>query len=93
MAEYSVGEAIGLLMEYSHWTPRVHEARIRSEWELIVGKTIARYTDKILLEGKMLAIYTQVPPLKQELRVSSARLVQSINDYLGVAAITGIVVR
>ncbi len=93
MAQYSVGEAIGLLMEHSHWTPRVHEVRIRSEWEQIVGKTIARYTDKILLEGKTLVIYTQVPPLKQELRISSARLVQSINDYLGEAAVSGILVR
>src|SRR5690606_14275789 len=43
MATYSIGEALSLLLERSKWKPKVHELRMRQEWEQITGKTIAKY--------------------------------------------------
>ena len=42
--QYSIGEALKLLMEKSGWAPKAHELRMREEWEQIAGKTIAKYT-------------------------------------------------
>ena len=83
MGSYSVGEALNMLLERSQWKPKVHELRMRDEWEQIVGKTIARYTRNINLSNKKLTIYTDIAPLKHELQLGKEQLVQKINEYVG----------
>ena len=83
MGSYSVGEALNMLLERSQWKPKVHELRMRDEWEQIVGKTIARYTRNINLSNKKLTIYTDIAPLKHELQLGKEQLVQKINEYFG----------
>ena len=80
MGSYSIGEALKLLLEKSHWAPKVTELRMRDEWEQIVGKTISKYTRNINLYGKVL-IYTDVAPLKQELLLGKDQLIVRINEY------------
>lgn len=92
MGEYSIGDAIKMLMEKSGWKPKATELRLRQEWEQIVGKTIARYTRDIKLYNKKLIIYTDVAPLKQELNMAKQQLMENINQYLGETAITEVVI-
>ncbi len=65
MGQYSIGEAINLLLERSRWKPKVTELRMRQEWEEIVGKTISRYTRNLMLNDTTLTIYSDVAALKQ----------------------------
>jgi predicted nucleic acid-binding Zn ribbon protein len=81
MGSYSIGEALNLMLEKSRWKPKVVELRMRDEWETIVGKTIAKYTRSMALNGKVLTIYTDVAPLKQELLLGREQLVAHINEY------------
>lgn len=41
--------------------------QIEDIWEEIMGKTVARYTDKLQIIGDKLIITTNVAPLKNEL--------------------------
>ena len=93
MGSYSIGEALNLLLEKSHWKPKVVELRMRQEWETIVGKTISKYTRTISLNGKKLIIYTDVAPLKQELLLGKEQLVARINEYFGEAVVDEIIVK
>lgn len=93
MGQYSVGEALQLLMQKSGWKPKVAELRIRQEWEQIAGKTIAKYTRELKVFNGILTIYTDVAPLKQELNMGKQQLMQTINEYLGETAIKEIVVK
>lgn len=93
MGSYSIGEALNLLMEKSHWKPKVVELRMRDEWEQIVGKTIAKYTRNINLYGKVLTIYTDVAPLKQELMLGKDQLVVNINEYFAERVVEEIVIK
>lgn len=93
MGEYSIGEAIKLLMEKSGWKPKVTELRIRNEWEKIVGKTVAKYTRNLKLYNGKLTIYTDVAPLKQELTMGKEQLIQNINEYLGERAIDDVIIK
>lgn len=93
MGQYSIGEAIQLLMQKSGWKPKVHELRIREEWEQIAGKTIARYTRELKLNNGTLYISTDVAPLKQELNMGRQQLMQTINEYLGEQAVREIVIK
>lgn len=93
MGQYSIGEAITRMLEDSRWTPAVNEQRICSEWEQIVGKTVARYTHSLSLNGSTLIITTGIAALKQELLFSKPRLIAHINEHLGSNAVSEIVIR
>ncbi len=93
MGSYSIGEAINLLLEKSKWKPKVTELRIRNDWETIVGKTIAKYTRNLYLNGTVLTVYTDIAPLKQELLLGKEQLMAGINEHLGERAITEIVIK
>ncbi len=81
MGQYSIGEALKLLMEKSGWAPKAHELRMREEWEQIAGKTISKYTRNLYLSGGTLTIYTDVAALKQELLLAKPQLMATINEY------------
>ena len=93
MGSYSIGEAINLLMERSHWKPKIFALRISQEWEQITGKTIARYTRSVNMQGKTLVIYTDVAPLKQEIQFGKEQLITRINEYFNERVVEDIVVK
>lgn len=93
MASYSIGEALSLLLEKSKWKPKVHELRLREEWEQIVGKTVSRYTRNLGLADKKLVIFTDVAVLKTELNYGKAALIESINKHFGEEVVREIVVK
>jgi predicted nucleic acid-binding Zn ribbon protein len=93
MGSYSIAEAINLLLEKSHWKPKVIQVRMTQEWEAIVGKTIAKYTRSISMSGKKLTIYTDVAPLKQELLLGKEQLIANINEYFGERAVEEIIIK
>jgi len=93
MSQYSVGEALNLLMERSNWKPKVIALRMSQEWEAITGKTIAKYTRSVNMNNKTLTIYTDVAPLKQELQLGKEQLIVRINEYFNERVVEDIVIR
>lgn len=93
MGAYSIGEALNIFLERNAWKPKITEIRLQEEWEQIAGKTISKYTRNIYLGGTTLTIYTDVAPLKQELLLGKAQLMERINLYFGDTVITEIQVR
>lgn len=93
MGQYSIGEAINLLLERSRWKPKVTELRMRQEWEEIVGKTISRYTRNLMLNDTTLTIYSDVAALKQELYYGKQQLIERINGHFKERIVTDIVVK
>jgi len=93
MSSYSIGEALNLLLEKSHWKPKVMELRMRDEWEEIVGKTIAKYTRSISLTNKTLIIYSDVAALKQELMLGKDQLKDRLNEYFKERVVDDILIK
>ncbi|MCC6186980.1 MAG: DUF721 domain-containing protein [Chitinophagaceae bacterium] len=93
MAEYSVGDALKRLIAQSGWGDKMYEYRIQSEWEKIVGITIARYTTNIQLRNKVLVISTDVAPLKQELLLGKENLIQKINLHFAETIVLDLKIR
>src|ERR1700712_945858 len=67
MGEYSMGEALQKFLSTSRLKSDVVALQIGDIWEKLMGKTIARATDKIEIHGSTLFIHTYVASLKQEL--------------------------
>jgi len=93
MGEYSLGDAIRKFLDQSRIKGDIQAMQIEELWEQIMGKTIARYTDKLQIINDTLIITTQVAPLKQELIYQKEKIIQRVNEAMGQKVITKIVVQ
>lgn len=71
----------------------VQALQIEDAWEKIMGKTIARYTDKIEIVNSTLFISSSVAPLKNELLYQKAKIIQRVNEALGEKVIKDVVIK
>lgn len=92
MGTYSLGDAIKLFLDQSRLKGPVQALKIEEVWEQIMGKTIARYTEKIQLHGSKLYITTYVAPLKQELAYQKELIIQRVNEVLGENIIKEVII-
>jgi hypothetical protein len=91
--EISLGDALKKYFEHSSLKPGMLDARLREDWEKLMGKTIAKYTDSIELKNKRLIIYTTVSTLKHELSFSKDKIIRLVNGALGEEIVEEIVIR
>ena len=93
MGEFSLGEAMKKFLEGSRLKGSIQAMQIEDAWEDIMGKTIARYTEKLQIIGDKLIITTQVGPLKQELVYQKEKIKQRVNEALGQRVINEVIVQ
>ncbi len=67
--------------------------QIEEVWEQIMGKTIARYTEKLQIIGDKLIITTSVAPLKSELLYQKEKIRSRVNEAFGKKIIEEVIVR
>jgi hypothetical protein len=92
MGEYSMGDAMKQFLKQSRLKGSVQALQIQDVWGNIMGKTIARYTDKITIHGHTLYITTSMAPLKQELLYQKEKIIQRVNEALGEKVIKEVVI-
>ncbi len=93
MGEYSIGDAIKIFLKQSRLKTYVQALEIEEVWEKIMGKTIAKYTEKIHIHGDKLYITTYVAPLRQELLYQKETIIQRVNEALGEKLIKEVVIK
>jgi hypothetical protein len=91
MSEYSMGDALKQFLKQSRLKGSMQALQIEDVWEKLMGKTIARYTEKIRIHGHTLYITTNVAPLKQELNFQKPKIIQRVNEALGEHVISEVV--
>ena len=82
MGEFSLSEAMKQFLDGSRIKGGIQALQIEDAWEEIMGKTIARYTDKLQIIGDRLIITTSVAPLKNELIYQREKIKQRVNEAL-----------
>ena len=93
MAEISLQDAIQQFLQKSRLKSGIQALRIEDVWEEIMGKTIAKYTDKIQLINNTLHITSSVAPLKNELLYQTDKIIERINEALGENTIKDVVIK
>lgn len=93
MAEYSISEALKDFLNKSRIRGDIQALEIESAWENIMGKTIAKYTDKIQIIGDKLFIYTTVAPLKHELIYQKEKIAERVNEALRAKIIKEVIIK
>jgi len=93
MGEISLQDAIKQFLSQSRLKQGIQSLRIEDIWEEIMGKTIAKYTDKIQVINHTLYITSSVAPLKNELLYQKEKIIERINEAMGEKYIRDVVIR
>ncbi len=93
MAEISLQDAIQQFLQKSRLKSGIQALRIEDIWEDVMGKTIARYTDKIQIINHTLYITSSVAPLKNELLYQKEKIIERVNEALGEKLVKEVVVK
>ncbi|HEY0298725.1 MAG TPA: DUF721 domain-containing protein [Arachidicoccus sp.] len=92
MSEFSMGDAMKNFLQKSRLNNGVKSAQLEDLWEEIMGKVIAKYTDKIQIINQKLFIRTANGPLKNELLYQRTKIIERINEKMGTGTITEVVI-
>ena len=93
MSELSLAEAMKEFLNKSRLKGGIQALQIQDAWEKIMGKTIAKYTDKIEIVGSTLFISSTVAPLKNELLYQKPKIIERVNEMLGEKVISEVVIK
>jgi hypothetical protein len=93
MAQLKIGDAIKGFLDKSRLKNGIRAVQIEEVWERIMGKTIAKYTDKIEIISNKLFIHSSVGPLKNELQYQKKQIIERVNEIMGENVITDVVIK
>lgn len=93
MGEYSLGDALRKFLNQSQLKGSIQAMQIEEVWGQIMGKTVARYTDKIQIHGHTLYVNTTIAPLRQELVYQKDKILQRVNEALGENVIKEVIIK
>ena len=93
MGEFSMQDAIKQFLKQSKLKNGMQALRIEEVWEEIMGKTIAKYTDKIQIINQTLFISSTVAQLKHELMYQKEKIIERVNEALGEKVISDVVIK
>jgi len=93
MSEYSLGDAMKAFLDKSRLKSGIKALQIEQVWAQVMGKTIAKYTDKLEIVKQTLFIHTAVGPLKNELFYQKEKIIERINEAMGENVITTVVIK
>lgn len=88
-----MGDAIKQFLKSSRLSGEIQALQIEDVWVNIMGKTVAKYTEKIKIINKTLYVTTTVAPLKQELHYQKEIIKQRVNEALGAGAIREVIIQ
>ena len=93
MAEISLQDAIQQFLQKSRLKSGIQALRIEDIWEDVMGKTIAKYTDKIQVINHTLYITSSVAPLKNELLYQKEKIIERVNEALGEKLVKDVIIK
>lgn len=91
--DLSLQEAMKDMLREYRLTPQLNEARVKSLWEKLMGKTISTYTSAIQVRKNVLYLTILSAPLKQELSYGKDKIKALLNEELGEEYIKEVVIR
>lgn len=76
-----------------HIKDKLAEVDIVQQWEKLMGKLIAKNTQKLYIKDKKLFLHIESSALKQELTYSKSKIIEIINNESGTDLIHEVIIR
>ena len=93
MGEISLQDAMKQFLKNSKFKTYIQAIQVEELWEEMMGKTVAKYTDKIQIIGTTLFITTSVAPLRHELLYQRDVIMEKVNEARGEMTVKEVVVK
>ena len=93
MGEISLQDAMQQFLKNSKFKTYIQAIQVEELWETMMGKTVAKYTDKIQIINATLFITTTVAPLKNELLYQKEKIIERVNEALGEKTIKEVIIK
>ncbi len=93
MSEFHIGDAMKGFINKSQLKNGIRAVQIEEIWETLMGKTIAKYTDKIQIIQQKLFIQTAIGPLKNELMFQKPQIIERVNEAFGEVVVTEVIIQ
>ncbi len=81
------------MVEAYRLKPKLHQTKVRSMWEDLMGPSISRYTRDLYLRRKKLYVNLNSAPLRQELSLGKEKIRKIFNEALGEDYIEEVIIR
>jgi predicted nucleic acid-binding Zn ribbon protein len=91
--QQTLGEVIQDFLRESGWQQKLDEVKIITEWDKVLGPTLAKYTEEVFINNKQLHIRLKSATLRQELSYQKSELVKQLNDAVGKEVITDVILK
>lgn len=91
--EQSIKDVISEMLSSYQIKDKLAEVDIVQQWEKLMGKLIAKNTQKIYIKDKKLFLYIESSALKQELTYSKSKIIDIINKESGTSLIHEVIIR
>nr|WKN37808.1 DUF721 domain-containing protein [Tunicatimonas sp. TK19036] len=70
----TIGEALHQLLDTYQLKAKYEQTQLIQSWERLMGNPIARRTDKLFINNRVLYVKLNSAPLKQELNMSRSKI-------------------
>lgn len=89
----SLGEIIQDFLKQSGWERKLDEVNIMTEWDKVLGPSLAKYSEEVFIKNKKLHIRLNSSTLRQELSYKKSEIVKDLNAAVGKDVINDIVLK
>lgn len=87
----TVGEALHQLLDTYQLKAKYEQTQLIQSWERLMGHPIARRTDKLYINNRVLYVKLSSAPLKQELNMSRSKILSLFLREFGEAIVEDVV--
>ena len=91
--EQSLGQVIKDFLKESGWQQKLDEVKLMTEWDKVLGPSLAKYTSEVFITNKQLHIRIRSSSLRQELLYKKSELIEHLNSSVGKEVITDIILK
>jgi len=91
--QQSLGEVIKDFLKQSGWQQKLDEVKVLTEWDKILGPSLAKYTEEVFIQNKILHIRLNSSALRQELSFRKTEIIDELNASVGKEVIKDIVLK
>lgn len=89
----AIGDAIRKFLRDERLESPLNEQRLIDAWNVVLGPSIASYTDGLFIKNQILYVHLTSAALRQELMMGRELLVKNLNRHVGAQVITNIIFR
>ncbi len=91
--QQSLGEVIQDFLKQNGWESKLDEVKIITEWDKVLGPSLAKYTQEVFIQNKKLHIRLNSSTLRQELSYKKSDIVNDLNAAVGKEVISDIILK